>query len=139
MDTVRVGMSIPPLHVHVEAAPMKVFTLITDDPNPIHWDRAAVQAAGLGDRVINQGGLNLAYVLNAVTAWTGSRSSIVGTQVRFLGNTFAGDDLVAGGEIASIDNTSTLATATLRVWLRGSDDAELMSGTVMVRLPDSEK
>lgn len=137
--TATVGTEIPPIHVHVETAPMKVFTLITDDPNPIHWDRQAVRTAGLGDRVINQGGLNLGYVLNAVAAWAGSRSSIVGTRVRFLGNAFAGDDLVAGGTVESIDEKSTPPNATLNVWLRHADGTELVSGTVTVRLPDSGK
>ncbi len=139
MSTVRVGTEISPVHVRVEAEPMKVFTLITDDPNPIHWDPAAVRAAGLGERVINQGGLNVGYVLNAVTAWTGSRSSIVGTRVRFLGNAFAGDDLVAGGEVAGVDEATTPPIATLNVWLRRTDGAELVAGTVTVRLPDPRK
>ena len=139
MSTTTVGTEIPPIHVHVEAEPMKVFTLITDDPNPIHWDTDAVQAAGLGNRVINQGGLNVGYVFNAVTAWTGSWDSIVGTKVRFLGNAFAGDDLVAGGKVASVDDYATPPTATVNVWLRRSDGAELVSGTVTVRLPDSRK
>lgn len=137
--TVEVGNEILPFRVHVESAPMKVFTLITDDPNPIHWDPDAVSAAGLGDRVINQGGLNLGYVLNAVTAWAGSRRSIVGTQVRFLGNAFAGDDLVAGGAVARIDDSTTPSTATLNVWLRHVDGTDLVSGTVTVRLPESGK
>ncbi|UZG59927.1 MaoC family dehydratase [Rhodococcus opacus] len=137
--TAEVGTEIPPIQVHVESAPMKVFTLITDDPNPIHWDPDTVRAAGLGDRVINQGGLNVGYVLNAVTAWTGSRASIIGTKVRFLGNAFAGDDLVAGGVVASIDHSTTPSTATLNVWLRNEDGADLLAGTVTVRLPDSGK
>ncbi|MFZ2177858.1 MAG: MaoC/PaaZ C-terminal domain-containing protein [Rhodococcus sp. (in: high G+C Gram-positive bacteria)] len=139
MSTASVGTEIPPVHVRVEAEPMKVFTLITEDPNPIHWDPDAVRAAGLGEQVINQGGLNVGYVLNAVTAWTGSRSSILGTRVRFLGNAFAGDDLVAGGEVASVDECTTPPIATLNVWLRRTDGAELVSGTVSVRLPDSRK
>lgn len=134
-----VGTEIPPFYVHVEAEPMKVFTLITGDPNPIHWDPDSVKSAGLGDRVINQGGLNLAYVLNAVTAWTGSRGSVIDTQVRFLGNAFAGDDLVAGGEVTDVNDSAAPPTATVQVWLRESGGTELMSGTVTVRLTESGK
>jgi len=133
--TVEVGTEIPPVRFRVEPEPMKVFTLITDDPNPIHWDAEAVVTAGLGDRVINQGGLNLSYVLNAVTAWTGSRASIVRTKVRFLGNAFAGDALVAGGVVTEIDDSSTPALATLSVWLRHTDGTDLVSGTVITHLP----
>ncbi|MCZ4519453.1 MaoC/PaaZ C-terminal domain-containing protein [Rhodococcus ruber] len=137
--TIEVGTEIPPFEAHVEPEPMKVFTLMTDDSNPIHWNADSVIEAGLGDRVINQGGLNLGYVLSAVTAWTGSRLSVIGTRVRFLGNAFAGDTVVAGGCVAQIDASSTPALATVNVWLRHEDGTDLLSGTVTVRLPDNEK
>ena len=41
---------------------MKIFAAIARDPNPIHWDRAAVAERGLGDRLINQGPINLGDV-----------------------------------------------------------------------------
>ena len=43
---------------------MKTFAVALADPNPIHLDPEAVKAAGLGDRVINQGPAGLGYLLN---------------------------------------------------------------------------
>ena len=53
---------------------MKIFAALARDPNPIHWDRAAVAERGLGDRLINQGPINLGYVVNMLLAWTGPAS-----------------------------------------------------------------
>ena len=53
---------------------MKIFAAIARDPNPIHWDRAAVAERGLGDRLINQGPINLGYVVNMLLAWAGPAS-----------------------------------------------------------------
>lgn len=45
----------------VESVPiekMKLLAAVLRDPNPIHWDRAAVEAQGYGSRLINQGPIN---------------------------------------------------------------------------------
>ena len=34
---------------------------------PVHWDRRAVAAMGLGNRTINQGPLGLSYMINMLT------------------------------------------------------------------------
>ena len=73
---------------------MKIFAAIARDPNPIHWDRAAVAERGLGDRLINQGPINLGYVVNMLLAWTGP-ASLRELTVRFTSNVFDGDTVVA--------------------------------------------
>ena len=56
----------------VDAARMKTMAAILRDPYPVPWDRAANEALGLRARMINQGPLNLGYIVNMLLAWAGS-------------------------------------------------------------------
>ena len=67
--TVGPGTEVPPFVVEsVPAEAMKTVAALLHDPNPIHFDLDAVQALGMGDRQVNQGPTNMAYVVNALTA-----------------------------------------------------------------------
>lgn len=123
---------IPDRTVLVEPGPMQVFSLLTRDPNPIHWDVAAVHALRMGDRPVNQGGLNVGYVIGAITEWAGSGSAIRDVAVRFHGTVRAGDTVTAGGEVVQQSG----ATTSLRVWLRDVEGTDLLSGTATVEVPD---
>ena len=81
---------------------MGLLAAILRDPNPIHWDRAEVAARGLGDRLINQGPINVAYVCNAIAAWAGP-TALRSLTVRFTANVFDGDEVVAGGTVTAVD------------------------------------
>lgn len=95
------GDSLPVWRHRVQAAAMVPIAEILRDPNPIHLDPAAVAAVGLGDRVINQGPANLAYVINMLaTAFPEHR--LESLESRFLANVRADDRVEAGGTIAEI-------------------------------------
>lgn len=129
------GMKLPPFDVVVEAEPMKVFSLITNDANPIHWDLQAVRDAGPGERVINQGEPKVGYVLDALCHLTGSWHAVRKFETRFLKNVFTGSRLTAGEETVSVGNTENARTAQLTVWLRRAAGDELLMGTATVDLP----
>lgn len=136
---VTVGDRIPDREIDVHAESMKVFSLLTDDPNPIHWDVAAVRAQGLGDRPVNQGGLNAGYALHAVTAWAGGPAALREARVRFLGSVHAGDRVTAGGEIIEVSPDPSGLRVSVRVWLRTEAGADVVAGSVVVVLAtDSE-
>ena len=80
---VEVGTELPPYEVaSVSAEKMKTMAALLSDPTPIHWDVATLQALGMGDRPVNQGPLNMGYVMNAVTAWAGGAGSLRRLRVR---------------------------------------------------------
>jgi acyl dehydratase len=121
------GTTLPPWSTVVEAGPMREFSLITRDPNPIHWDVAEVRALGLGDRTINQGGLNVAYVVAAVRA--GAPGSVLRRiRVRFAGNVAAGDTVHVEATVVAVRD----AEADLEVRLLDQDDAVVLSGTAVL-------
>src|SRR5690606_30435151 len=52
----------------VDAGRMKTTAALLRDPTPIHWDPAVLRELGMGERPINQGPLNMAYVMNMLAA-----------------------------------------------------------------------
>lgn len=132
---VRVGSPLPAWSLgSVSAEKMKIFAAIARDPNPIHWDRAAVAERGLGDRLINQGPANLGYVVNMVLAWAGP-TSLRALAVRFTANVFAGDTVVAGGTVTAIREEQGELLADCDVWLDRGDGTRALAGSAVVALP----
>ena len=134
--TVEPGTEVPPFVVEsVPVEAMKTVAALLHDPNPIHFDLQAVEALGMGDRQVNQGPTNMAYVVNALTAWTGDPTAVRRLQVRFLGNVFAGDRVSAGGVVTGIREAGGQRLADLDVWLERTPDDRVLAGTATVALP----
>lgn len=135
MATVEVGTALPPWRTEVSAAPMKTLAALLRDPNPIHWDTQAVAALGMGDRPVNQGPTNVAYIVNMLLDWAGGDpAAIRRISVRFRGNVFAGDLVEAAGVVTAIEQRDEQRVVTCDVWLDRSDGARLVSGTAEIGL-----
>jgi acyl dehydratase len=130
---VEVGDLIPTWTVdHVDAARMKTMAAILRDPYPVHWDREANEALGLGGRVINQGPLNLSYIVNMLMAWAGP-TSIRRLTVSFGRPVLDGDQVIASGRVRSIRDSSGETQAECDVWLE-RDGEHVVDGTAVVAL-----
>lgn len=136
MSDVEVGSPITPFSVdQVDAARMKTMAALLRDPNPIHYDPEVVRSLGLGDRPVNQGPLNVAYVANALLGWAGGDpSALRRLQVRFAGNVFAGDRVTAGGEVVALHEEDGDTIATCQVWLDRDDGTRLLHGQAEVAI-----
>ena len=134
--TVEPGTEVPPFVVEsVPVEAMKTVAALLHDPNPIHFDLEAVRALGMGDRQVNQGPTNMAYVVNALTAWTGDPASVRRLQVRFLGNVFARRPrLRAAASSPGSARRAGERLADLDVWLERSADDRVLAGTATVAL-----
>jgi len=97
---------------------MKAWAVFLHDPNPIHLDPAVVKAKGLGERVINQGPANLAYLINMLRAAVPG-GFIESLEVRYVDNVFAGDAVEAGGTVTAVSGDSGRQKLVCDVWLRG--------------------
>lgn len=138
MDPV-VGDRLPEWRVPaVSAEKMKTTAALLADPNPIHWDTGAVRALGLGDRPINQGPLNMAYVMNMLAAFTGSHRRLRRFRVRFRGNVHAGDHLCAGGTVTALRTENGVRLADCDVELAVVGGPVVLAGSATVALPDDE-
>lgn len=121
--TPQVGDALPEWRVDsVDADKIRMMALILEDPNPIHYDLDAVREAQLGDRYVNQGGVTMAYIINMLTSWSGSRAAIRSLDCRFNANVFAGDSLVAGGTITGLTTAGDEVLAECDVWVRKASD-----------------
>jgi 3-hydroxybutyryl-CoA dehydratase len=115
-----VGDALPPFTIeHVSPDAMKAWAVFLADPNPIHLDVEVVKAKGLGDRVINQGPANVAYMMNMLmAAFPGA--TIAAMDSRFLDNVYGGDTVTAQGSITAVDGNRISCAFTLDVEGRGS-------------------
>ena len=115
-------MNLGPLVIEsVSAERMKTLAVVLDDPNPIHLT---------GDRPVNQGPANLAWVLDMLReALPGAR--VLDVKVRFLANVFARDRVIAAGRVEHVED----GRATCSVWLDVDGGARAIDGTATLILP----
>ena len=134
---VRPGDDIPPWTMPlVDPARMRTMAAILRDPYPVHWDREANAAIGLGGRVINQGPLNLGYVVNMLLAWAGP-SCVRRLSVSFGRPVLDGDQVTARGRVVSVSDDGGERRATCEVWL-DRDGEHVVTGTAIVALPSRD-
>ena len=121
---------LPPFTIPcVSADAMRDWAGFLRDPNPIHLDPDFVRARGLGDRVINQGPANLAYIINMLlAAFPGGQ--ITALESRFIDNAYAGDCLTAGGRMMQADASQAVCD----VWLIADCNRPIIQGTATIKL-----
>tara|TARA_R110000772_G_scaffold77139_10_gene166250 strand:+ start:2366 stop:2755 length:390 start_codon:yes stop_codon:yes gene_type:complete len=124
----NVGDALQPFVIEsVSPDAMKKWAVFLADPNPIHLDVEVVKAKGLGDKVINQGPANVAYMMNMLMA-TFPGCQIESMDSRFLDNVYGEDKVVASGKITAIEDNRISCEFTLDVEGRGT----VNSGTATV-------
>jgi 3-hydroxybutyryl-CoA dehydratase len=120
---VKTGYVLPPFVIEsVSPDAMRDWSVFLADPNPIHLDVEVVKAKGLGDKRINQGPINVAYMMNMLmTAFPGC--SIETMDSRFLDNVYEGDRVVASGEVTAVEGNRISCDIKLDVDGRGTVNA----------------
>lgn len=134
--TVTVGTELPPWEVPaVSAEKMKTMAALLHDPTAIHFDVPTLQALGMGDRPVNQGPLNMGYVMNAVTDWAGGPDRLRRLRVRFLGPVLAGQHLRVTGTVTDVREVDgeTLVDCDVVLAVVDGDPAVSGSATVVLR------
>jgi 3-hydroxybutyryl-CoA dehydratase len=116
---------------------MKAWAKFLHDPNPIHLDPAVVRAKGLGERVINQGPCNLAYIISMLQAALPG-SLLDSLDIRYVDNVYGGDAVEAGGKITEVTPHPGGNACVCEVWLRAEGRGPVITGTAVVRVPDRE-
>jgi 3-hydroxybutyryl-CoA dehydratase len=131
----NVGGALRPLRIEsVSAASMKDWAVFLHDPNPIHLDPAVVKAKGLGERVINQGPANLAYLINMLSAAVPG-GCIESLEVRYVDNVFAGDALEAGGTVTAVTGDRGRQKLVCDVWLHADGRGHVLTGSATISTP----
>lgn len=132
--SVRVGDALQPFRFGpVDPAAMVVWSEILRDPNPIHLDVEAVKAMGLGTRRINQGPINLAYLINGVLL-SFPDGRIEQLSSRFVGNVLEDDLIVVTGTVTAVEPTVNGTRVTCEMVLTVDGRGPAVTGTVRVLL-----
>jgi len=132
-DLTEPGDEIPPWTMPVvDPARMRTMAAILRDPYSVHWDRDGNAALGLAGRVINQGPLNLGYVVNMLLAWAGP-SCVRRLTVSFGRPVLDGDCVTAGGRVKAVTRVDGERRATCEIWL-DRDGEHVVTGTAIVAL-----
>ena len=127
------GDDIPPWTMPlVDPARMRTMAAILRDPYSVHWDRDGNAAIGFPGRVINQGPLNLGYVVNMLLAWAGP-SCVRRLSVSFGRPVLDGDSVTARGRVIEVLTIDDERRATCEVWL-DRDGEHVVTGTAIVAL-----
>lgn len=117
--TYQAGDELPSFVIErVDTEAMKRWAVFLADPNPIHLDAEVVKAKGLGDKVINQGPINVAYMMNLlIRAFPHGRIETMTS--RFLDNVYGGERVVAKGRVEAISDGRIACSVSLEVDGRG--------------------
>jgi acyl dehydratase len=130
------GDSLPSLRIEaISAEKMRQLAAVLRDPNPIHLDPAAVARLGLGDRVINQGPANLAYIINMLRA-AFPKSTVLQLDARFLANVFAGDAVEAGGRVTAVTQEPEGTRVSCETWLNVDGRGPAVTANAVLLLGD---
>ncbi len=131
---VEVGTQIPSLEIpSVDAQKMKTMAALLRDPYPIHWDAEGNEKMGIKGKVVNQGPLNLSYLVNMLMQWQG-QDCIRRLTVDFTGWVLGGDGLSASGKVIEIHGDADTKLARCEIWLERQGE-RLLEGEAIIALP----
>jgi acyl dehydratase len=115
----------------VDPEAMRGLAKLLDDPNPIHLDAQAAAALGLGDRQVNQGPANCAYVINMLRD-AFPDAELRAMRFRFKSPVHAGDRVVAAGRITEREHRGGVLTLVCETWLDVSDGGRAVEGSATI-------
>ena len=140
-ENYKVGDSIPEWVMEsVSAERMRTMAAILRDPNPLHWDREAVNKLPvvdtlpfkLGSRTINQGPLGLSYIVNMLNEWMGP-NCIRRFYITFPQVVLDEDRVIARGTITALRVENGVQLADCDTWLEHEERGVLLKGRATVQ------
>ena len=114
----------------VQARDIELFTEITGDRNPLHYDEAAATASRFGGLIV-QGGVT-SGLLNAVVAedLPGPGSVFLHVDWSFRAPVKPGDEITAEVEVTAVREDKPMTT--LRTTITNQDATVVLDGTALV-------
>tara|TARA_R110000772_G_scaffold268731_1_gene398353 strand:+ start:59841 stop:60251 length:411 start_codon:yes stop_codon:yes gene_type:complete len=131
-----IGSKLKPIRIDpISTETMKDWAAFLRDPNPIHLDVEVVKAKGLGDAVINQGPINVAYVMNMLMAnFPGCRIDTMSS--RFTDNAYGGEAVETFGTVTNVETSADGLRVSCEVGLNADARSFVISGTATVFIPN---
>jgi acyl dehydratase len=106
---------------------IELFTEITGDRNPLHYDEAAARSSVFGGLIV-QGGVT-SGILNAIVAedLPGPGTVFLGTELKFVKAVYVGDTITGRVEVTTVRQDKPICT--LAVSVRNQNNEVCLSGT----------
>ena len=117
----REGFTLKDWEFLVPQESMDTWAVILDDPNPIHLDANAVKQVGLGNKTINQGPANIAYILNMIEE-NFPNSQIQKMNNKMTDSVLEGDLVTVSGHITEIKVEESQFVASCSIQLTVGED-----------------
>jgi acyl dehydratase len=129
---ISVGQQLEPFVIErVDLEAMKTVAAILQDPNPIHYDTELTKSLGVGELPVNQGPINLTWLLQCAIVFAGGPEKLVSLNTRFLGNVLGTERFVATGVVRAVDTAAGTATLELSAT---SNDRPVLGAEAVVRI-----
>ena len=125
---VEVGLELPGLDVPLQRVNLIMYTGVSGDFNPIHWNERIAKMVGLPN-VIAHGMLTMAEAVRVATDWVGDPGAVLSYSVRFSKPVVVPDDDVGAmlhiaGQVVEIGEDGR-ATVELVVTSAGPDETQV--------------
>jgi acyl dehydratase len=133
-DALEAGDALPPLAVApVTRLQLALFASAAADPNPIHVDDAAAQAAGLPGAIVH-GMLTMAFLGRLLTGAVPLRA-LRALDGRFVAMAFPGDTITCTGTIAGKSIEQGERRVAIDLVAQNQRGEPLVTGKAIVALP----
>jgi acyl dehydratase len=129
-----VGSSLKNWEFLVSQESMDTWAKILDDPNPIHLDVNSVKSLGLGDKTINQGPANIAYIMNMLEQ-NFPNSQIIKMNNKMTNSILEGELVNVSGQILNIKEKKSqlIISCTLKLTAEGGKIAVISEVDLLVK------
>lgn len=129
-----VGSSLKNWGFLVPQESMDTWAKILDDPNPIHLDVNSVKSLGLGDKTINQGPANIAYIMNMLEK-NFPNSQIIKMNNKMTNSILEGELVNVSGQILNIKEKKSqlIISCTLKLTAEGGKIAVISEVDLLVK------
>tara|TARA_B110000444_G_scaffold135923_1_gene127556 strand:- start:1890 stop:2321 length:432 start_codon:yes stop_codon:yes gene_type:complete len=129
-----VGSSLKNWEFLVPQESMDTWAKILDDPNPIHLDVNSVKSLGLGDKTINQGPANIAYIMNMLEK-NFPNSQIIKMNNKMTNSILEGELVNVSGQILNIKEKKSqlIISCTLKLTAEGGKIAVISEVDLLVK------
>lgn len=118
----HVGLQLKAWRHSIVAEHARLWSEALNDPNRVHFDADFVAKLGLGDRPINQGPANIAYLYNMLAACFPGRNVIL-LDARMTGMVRIGDTIEVTGNVVAVEASATANVVRCQLVLSVCPDA----------------
>ena len=98
----KIGQKLDKWTFLVKQEYLVTWSQVLNDPNPIHLDNKKVEELGLGNKCINQGPANIAYILICISS-NFPEYQLIKINNKLNGNVFSDDRVSVEGQISDFE------------------------------------